>query len=150
MFSMSTLTGALKIITLRNSATFYFKLGKMIHAREQRRHLKLGELLLHKNLITKEQRDGALRTYRHEEGFDRIGRILITRGYISQENLTTAVREQMMDTVYEVLNWRNGHFVFFKDAKPNTEDIFLDVGLDQLLLEGLRRSDESKLERSNK
>jgi hypothetical protein len=50
----------------------------------------------------------------------------------------------MKEVVYEVLAWRKGQFIFFNDVLPQDEDILLEVKLDHLILEGLKRLDEAK------
>ena len=45
--------------------------------------------------------------------------------------------------VYEVLPWKKGQFVFFSGVEPEHEDILLDIRMDHLILEGLKRIDEA-------
>ena len=49
----------------------------------------------------------------------------------------------MKEVVYEVLQWNDGQFIFFNDAAPEEEDILLDIKMDYLILEGLKRLDEA-------
>lgn len=141
-FNFCNLTGVVKFITLDNLATIYFEHGKLISARLQDNSMRLGDYLVTQQLITPEQRDGALHAYRHEKGLDRIGHILVSRGYLTQDQLEQAIQDQMADVVYQVVKWKKGFFVFFPGAKPSKDDIVFKVTLDFLLLEGLRRSDE--------
>jgi len=143
IFNMSRLTGELKFITQSNVASFYFKEGKLIYATIDTRRKRLGEFLVETGRLTKEQLDEALHEYLAGDSTERIGHILIKRGYISYEILVDAIQEQMKEVVYDVLSWKKGHFVFFNGIQPSDEEILLDIRLDYLILEGLKRLDES-------
>ena len=47
-----------------------------------------------------------------------------------------------MEVVYEVVRWRKGWFQFGAGKKPTAQDVFIDIPLDNLMLEGLKRLDE--------
>lgn len=143
IFNMSSLTGALKFITKRRMATFFFKEGQLIYATIDNKK-KIGEVLVEQRMITRKQLEGALKFFRHDKGLDRIGKILVDRGYTDKRSLAHAIKEQMREVVYAVLNWDDGHFIFFKDVEPEDEDIYLDVRIDHLILEGLKRLDDRK------
>jgi hypothetical protein len=140
VFDMSALTGALKFIKPRATATFYFRKGQLIYADMDNKQ-KIGEVLVDKRLITQKQLRGALHAYRHEKGYERLGAILVARGYIDQDVLIETIQEQMREIVYKTLSWKKGYFVFFKGIEPLREDIFLEVNLHNLILEGLSRED---------
>jgi len=142
IFNMSRLTGELKFITHTNVASFYFRDGELIFATIDTRRKKLGQFLIESGRLTKEQLGEALHEYLSNESQERIGHILIKKGFISYETLVDAIQVQMKEVVYEVLSWKDGHFVFFKDIMPRDDEILLDIKLDHLILEGLKRLDE--------
>jgi hypothetical protein len=144
IMSFAGLTGELKFVTTDNVASFYFKEGELIYATIDTRKKKLGRFLIEKGWITEEQLNKVLREYAPREKNDRIGNALIARGYLDYNSLATAIQEQMKEVVYEVLSWRRGQFIFFNAVLPQDEDILLDVKLDHLILEGLKRLDEAK------
>ena len=144
--NMSGLTGALKLITLNNVARFYFKKGELIFATIETRRRKIGEFLVERNLISERQLDTALEEYRKDKGNRKIGHFLIEGGFLDHDSLDSAIRDQMKEVVYEAIRWTAGQFVFFHRAEPEKEDILLDVKLDFLILEGLKRLDEDAKE----
>jgi hypothetical protein len=144
IMSFSLLTGEIKFVTHDNVASFYFKKGELIYATMDTRKKKLGKFLIEKGWLTEEQLAKVLREYWAKEGRGRIGNALIERGYLDYNSLAQAIQEQMKEVVYEVLSWRKGQFIFFHDVFPGDEDILLEVKLDHLILEGLKRLDEAK------
>jgi len=144
IMSFAGLTGELKLVAVDNVASFYFREGELIYATIDTRKKKLGRFLIEKGWITEEQLTKVLREYRSKEGYDRIGNALIARGYLDYNSLAAAIQEQMKEVVYEVLSWKKGQFIFFQNVLPQDEDILLDVKLDHLILEGLKRLDEAK------
>lgn len=141
--NISGLTGALELITIDNAARFYFKKGELIFATIETRRRKIGRFLVEKGLISKSQLDKALKDYQSKIRSEKIGHFLIEHGFINRDSLVSAIQDQMKEVVYEALGWRAGEFVFFHRAEPKEEDILLDVKLDNLILEGMKRIDEN-------
>jgi len=141
---LSSLSGELRLITLVNSASFYFRDGQLIYAWIESRKRRIGQFLIEKGLITQEQLRDALLAFRDNQGKKRVGEILIEQGYLSRKALVAAIQEQFRESVYQVLSWKRGHFIFSKNVYPEYEDILLDDRMEHLLLEGLRRLDENR------
>ena len=140
------LTGRLKFITVDNVASFFFRDGELTYATIDTRKKRLGQFLIEKDFITTGQLEEALERFRRDGGRERIGNILIKRGYLDHEALVSAIQEQIKEVVYEALPWNEGQFVFFNGAVPLEEDILLDLRMDHLILEGLKRMDEAAKE----
>ena len=144
IMNISLITGELKFVTADNAASFYFKEGELLYATIDTRKSRLGKFLLDKGWITEEQLDTVLREFKSKGKHKRIGNLLIAHGYLDFNSLAAAIQEQMKEVVYEVLSWNRGQFTFFHGVLPQDEDILLDVKLDHLILEGLRRLDEAQ------
>ena len=143
VINMSGLTGSLKLITIDNVARFFFNEGELIFATIESRRCKIGTFLVEKGLLSASQLDEALEEYHATKKRRKIGHFLIKKGILDRESLVSAIREQMKEVVYEALSWGSGEFIFFNGAEPGEEDILLDVKLDYLILEGLKRIDEN-------
>ncbi len=144
--NISGLTGVIKFISSSNVASFYFKKGELLYASIDTGRKKIGQVLIAKNYISQGQLDEALRTFVSRGGCVRIGQILIDSGYLERDVLEGAIKDQMKEAVYKVLSWDSGHFIFIKGVQPDNEDILLDIKLGYLILEGLKRLDESRSE----
>jgi hypothetical protein len=143
IMSMAGSTGQLKFVSPENVASFCFKGGELIHATIDTRRKKLGEFLVERGWITQDQFSRALAEYLPSRAPGRIGNHLISRKYLTRDTLVMAIQEQMKEVVYEVLAWKQGQFVFMNGVLPHDEDILLEVKLDHLILEGLKRIDEA-------
>jgi len=144
MINIAKLTGRLKLITADNVATLYFETGELTYAAIDTGNKRVGEILIEKGLITEDQLEQALHESRRDDVDKRTGDVLIENGDIDQNVLVSVIQEQIKEVVYMVLEWIEGQFIFFADAKTENEDILLDVKLDHLLLEGLKRLDEAR------
>ena len=72
----------------------------------------------------------------------RLGTALVEMGAIDARTLRRAIEEQIKEVVYEIVRWREGRFRFTSGRRPNAQDVFIDIPLDHLILEGLKRLDE--------
>jgi len=139
---MAGLTGRIKLITAENGASLYFKNGKLIYATIDTRKKRIGEILVEKGMVDEKTMRNALAQYRKSNSDKRIGDYLIQNGELERDSLEAVIKEQIKNVVYTVLQWDNGNFVYFDGIEPEDEDILLDVRIDYLLLEGLKKLDE--------
>jgi len=52
--------------------------------------------------------------------------------------------EQIKEVIFEIVRWQDGSFSFYKDKQPARQEIRIDIPLDHLMLEGLKRLDEER------
>ncbi|MEW5850664.1 MAG: response regulator [Myxococcota bacterium] len=122
----------------------YFSNGKVdfVHARNVQEEFLLGRFLVARGAIEKTELDALLRA--RKGGGKLLGRQLVALGHVSEEQLQAALRDQCSELVYELLRPSGGTFCLRKDARPPAEmgEVHLGLGVDELLMEGLRRVDE--------
>ena len=140
--SLSRVTGKLVLDTRREKARIYFHDGALVYARREGPTERLGDRLVRLGLVTASQIAGADIRVEINPDKRRIGQILVEAGSLDQARLQQVVRDQILETVYHILGLGAGEFRFFADVLPDGEDILLDVSLDLLLLEGLKKMDE--------
>jgi DNA-binding response OmpR family regulator len=73
-----------------------------------------------------------------------LGRTLLERGAITAAELSLALRRQAIELACEALRWSEGRFRFHRRAelRPLAAEAALQLPVDAVLLEGLRRVDE--------
>ncbi len=139
LVNLAQATGELRLSTGNNAARVYFARGNVTFAIIENRPVRLGERLLKDKRIRKEDLDAIL--MKKAEG-ERLGKLLLQAGVIQEAELRSAIEEQIKEVIYEVLRWRTGVFSFVVGKTPAPNEVLIDIPLDQLMLEGLKRLDE--------
>lgn len=139
LINLAQRTGELVLDAGDNSARVYFDNGNISFAEISNRKTKLGEFLVKQGLVDQKALDKSL--VKNRKG-KKLGKILMDDGVIDEKTLRSAIEEQIKEVIYEVVRWRKGWFSFSSGKKAVSQDIFIDIPLDHLMLEGLKRLDE--------
>ena len=140
LINLAQSTGRLDFKSPENSASVYFERGNVTFARIANRPLKIGEYLVKAGVVEKDVVDELVRKRTRKK----LGVLLVESGAVGQEELRRAVEDQIKDVIYEIVRWREGTFIFRSGSTPKRQDIFIDIPLDHLMLEGLKRLDEER------
>lgn len=135
-------TGQLVIETDQDQAWIYFNRGDLVYARREGPTERLGERLLRLGYITESQLLGVDLRYDLSPQDKRIGQIFLEAGTLAEGTLGKVVRGQIRETAERILGFEEGVFRFHEGRTPEGEDILLDVDLELLLMEGMKRLDE--------
>ncbi len=141
ILNLAMCTGELILEKKDNRASVYFDQGKLTFAEIADRPTRLGEYLVREGYISDDQLERALAKKTSKK---KIGRVLMDEGVLDEKVLKHALEEQIKEVVYEVVKWRVGKFAFKQGRKPKALEISIDIPLDHLMLEGLKRLDESE------
>ena len=133
-------TGKLVLEGESERGRVYFHEGRLIYARTDAAMERLGDALVRRGVLEPAQLEGA--RIQAERRDARIGSVLVDSGSLSQEQLVAAIQEQIQEVVFRLVAIEHGSFAFYSQIYPENEDILLDVSLDFLLIEGLRKLDE--------
>ncbi len=129
-------------VVRRDAATrhIYFENGRIVGASSSEPHLLLGQYLVAHGQIDE---DALLKCMRLQEAVGRsLGTLLIERGHIQQGDLEQAVHAKTQETVYGLFDWTDARFRFEQDRRPPWDTVHLDLSVDSVTLEGVRRLDE--------
>lgn len=140
LMNLAVANGELRLKVKGNSARVFFEKGCVTFAGITNRPVKLGELLVQAELISEADLEKALKSRSKK----RLGDRLVKQGLIDREQLQLAVEEQIKEVIYEIIRWQDGRFTFTRDRRPSEQDIFIDIPLDHLVLEGIKRMDEER------
>jgi hypothetical protein len=129
-------TGILTFRQDRVKKTLHIKEGNVIFASSNLQEERLGDLLLARGIIEKEQfqKSAALLTFKKRQG-----RILVEIGAITPKQLWDGVQDQIRHIAYSLFNWHSGVFYFAEGDLLIRENITADVGITELIVEGIRR-----------
>ncbi len=144
LINSETKTGTLHIVCKSGDAEgfVYFRGGKIFGAVSNFNRQPIGERLVNAGHISQEQLHHGLDVQRNASRRRKLGQILISEGLITKEILRTFVKEQIQNTVFDLMPWTDGEFHFFEDQLPGAEDMGLLLSARKILSKGSARLDE--------
>ncbi|MBN2248111.1 MAG: DUF4388 domain-containing protein [Coriobacteriia bacterium] len=142
LVQLSGKTGVLRIVRSDTEGSIWFRDGDVFFAQSNWRHELLGQRLVNAQRITPAALKRALEMHATEGGARRLGDILVSEGYITQQVLETFVQEQIEDTIFDIMRWDEGDFDFETLPEVVHEDIGLSVSVENIVMEGSRRLEE--------
>jgi len=137
--NIARVSGELTIDTGHNSARVFFDRGDVVFAEINHRPVRLGEALVAAGRIQQSDLNRVL--VRNRKG-KKLGKLLVADGAIDEASLRAALEEQIKEVIYEVVRWRKGWFRFYTGRQPRDNEIAINIPLDHLMLEGVKRMDE--------
>jgi hypothetical protein len=100
----------------------------------------LGQFLVSHRYISEEQLFKAL--LGQETQGRLIGSILVGEGALSEEDLHKALREKAEESIFDLFLWPEGRFEFKDDEVPENILFHIEMSVQHVILEGIRRVDE--------
>jgi serine/threonine-protein kinase len=116
----------------------YFVEGKLHHVASNNASELLGEYLVRRKVISREELDFALAVLPRYGG--RMGDTLISLGLVSSLDIFRAIRDQGRDRLVDLFQWRTGKLTFYAEQKPPHVEFPLDLELLPLVMAGLETS----------
>lgn len=139
--SMIRGTGKLVLVHERMERSIYWKDGEIVFASSNSPEHSLGMFLLRNGKITQQQYD---ESKRRVTAATRHGKLLVQMGAISPKDLWWGVKNQALEIIYSLFSWKEGSFVFGDTADELVnERIVLSINTSTVIMEGIRRLDES-------
>jgi len=140
---MGKMTGVLTINHGDYTASLVLRRGKLVNSSSMGRPRRLGQMLIHRNLVDRNQIEEAL-AYQQDFSPDTpLGQILVERRYITQDQLRQAIRLQLEEELWELFALQQGTFKFEHGDEITTgAGSVVELEIEPLLIEGARRMDE--------
>lgn len=135
-------TGSLSFVKDKTKVHLFLKDGRIISSSSNDPTKQLGQFLLFQGKLTEAQLKRAFEIHLQTRGI--LGKILVQEGLVSQEDVEKALIRRTEEVIYDLFLWEDGHF-HFSSAEYNPNDLILiNVEINALLFEGIRRKDEWK------
>ncbi len=136
-------SGVLKLTAGDDLAVIFFDGGKVVSTRDRRRNAKdpLKPFLVKTGWLTEPQ----LRQVETIEAESRreMTDILLSGNYMTSEQLTRALENQVQDTLHQLLTWKTGAYHFSGDSRTVPKfAVNVRLNTEGLLMESMRRIDE--------
>src|SRR5690349_12206553 len=135
-------SGKLVVRRANLERTIHWKEGEIIFASSSSPEHSLGQFLLRNGKITEEQYEESKRRVTPQL---RHGKLLVQMGAISPKDLWWGVKNHVLEVIYSLFGWKDGEFAFFESTEELTQErIVLQINTPSVIMEGIRRLDESE------
>jgi len=138
--TMGRKTGSLAFVRDKTKNYIYLEEGRIISSRSNEPTKQLGHYLLFQGKITEAQLKRALELQRQTRMI--LGKILVQEDFLSQEELQAALVGRTEEVIYDLFLWDDGYFHFTLDGYNVDELILINIDINSVLFEGIRRKDE--------
>lgn len=133
-------SGLLELERSPQSSKIFFRSGNPVVASSNKDGLRLGDLLLRMGRVSQKDMDRCLA--RHRAGGHRLGHVLVSEGLLTEDDLSAFLKVQVSEVIFDTFTWGGGSFSFYDDVTPPPEAVTLEMDIQNLLMEGVRRMDE--------
>ncbi len=133
-------TGSLTFIRSKTKNYIFFRNGQIISSRSNEPTKQLGHFLLFQGKITEVQLKRALEIQHQTRSI--LGRVLVQEGFITQEEVEKALVARTQEVIYDLFLWEDGYFHFTASGFNSQELILINIDMNSILFEGVRRKDE--------
>ncbi len=132
---LSRRTGLLRMTRDRELRAVFVEQGNLVFALSNLPHERLGDFLLARDIITREQYDAAVQNPNAKQRF---GQVLVEMGVMPHEKVETYARQHLTEIILAAFEWTNGEFSFEEGTRA-AHDVKLDLLTPNLILMGVRR-----------
>jgi hypothetical protein len=137
--NMGHRTGVLALERPEQETKLFFREGRPVYSTSTRDDLRLGSMLVR---MGKVQPDVLEKVLSGPKKSGRIGHALLAHNVLSEAELASLLKVQVSEVIFDTFAWREGVFSFWDGVPPPATAVTLDMDLQNLLMEGVRRIDE--------
>jgi len=134
-------TGALTLQVPPGVTTLFFREGKLIHTTTSGQDGHLASVLARAGKLSEDQAK-IIRARSEAQTDKELGMLLISAGYVSQQDIVNSIRNDSLEMVYGLFTWTDGMFHFEPNQLPSDNVITVPIDLENIILEGSRRVKE--------
>jgi hypothetical protein len=133
--------GKLVVRRVQLERSIHWKEGEIVFASSNSPEHSLGQFLLRNGKINQEQYDESKRRVTPQL---RHGKLLVQMGAISPKDLWWGVKNQVLEIIYSLFTWKDGDFALYDSVEDLAQErIMLQINTSSVIMEGIRRLDES-------
>jgi len=137
--NMCRRTGVLVMERPDQETKLFLREGRPVFATSTKEELRLGAIVVRLGKVPKEALEPAVA--RHG-GVGRLGQVLISEKLITEAELASCLKVQVSEVIFDTFRWGQGVFTFWDGVPPPSSAVTLEMDLQNLLMEGARRTDE--------
>ncbi|MCL4819177.1 MAG: DUF4388 domain-containing protein [Vicinamibacteria bacterium] len=138
--NMGRRTGVLVMENAQQETKLFLRDGNPVFATSTKEDLRMGAILVKQGRLEPGDLDRLLS--RHAAGSHRLGQLLITEKVLREEELAQFLKVQVSEVIFDTFEWKDGGFALYDAVPPPASAITLEMDLQNLIMEGVRRIDE--------
>ena len=126
-------TGALTIQVPSGVTTLFFREGKLVYTTMSGRDGHLASVLARAGKLSEEHAK-IIRARAGTQSDKELGMLLISAGQVTQPDIVSSIRADILDTVYGLFTWTDGLFHFEPNQLPSDDAITVSINLENIIL----------------
>jgi len=140
--SVNKMTGVLELERNKICKRITFRDGRIVACSSDDPPSRLGQFLLSRGKISKDQLRGALA--RQEVSGENLGMIFQGMGVLTREDVEAHVAAKAEENIYGLFDWTDAVFRFHEDVGNDPFIIEVDLSVPDVVLKGIQRFDDLK------
>ncbi len=133
-------TGSLIFVRNKIKNSILFRDGRIISSRSNEPSKQLGHFLLFQGKLTEVQLKKVLELQLKTRAM--LGKILVQQGFVTQLEIEQALIRRTEEVIYDLFLWEDGYFHFAAEGYSLDEVILINIDINAIIFEGVRRKDE--------
>ncbi len=143
LINLSRKSGTLTLDGPDQAAWVSFHEGKLIYAQLGGEDGTITGILVKTGMLTGNQ--AAMITSQYpNKGDKELGLLLVNADYLTQQDILASLNDHILGIVFHLFTWADGFFRFDPDVLPPEDRITIRVELENVIIEGARRLEESE------
>jgi len=140
--NMGRRTGVLVMERSTQETKIFFRDGQPIFSTSSRDELRVLRLLERQGRANAKQLKALAPRLQFPAGDEAIGAALVSEQLVREDELATFLKVQVSEVIFDTFEWGEGVFTFFDGIPPPATAVTLEINLQNLVMEGVRRIDE--------
>jgi hypothetical protein len=141
LLAVASHTGVLVLERREQETKIFLRSGRPVFACSTHDDLRFGSLLVRLGKVKGDRMEPAL--LKRRGGRRRLGQVLVSEQLLSQADLASLLKVQVSEVIFDAFTWGEGVFTFWTQVPPPSNVVTLEMDLQSLLMEGIRRLDIS-------
>lgn len=137
---MGRRTGVLVMERPAQETKFFFRDGNPVYATSTKDEMRIGAMLVRLGKVSAQGLEHILA--RHRAGGHRMGQVLLQEKILTEDELASFLKVQVSEVIFDTFEWKDGVFGFYDKVPPPATAVMLEMDLQNLIMEGVRRIDE--------
>ncbi len=138
LINLARKTGTLVVEGPGDSAWVSFREGKLAYSRMGSDDDNLAAILYRSNKLSKSH-FSTIEARAPNMSDKELGLLLINANYLSQEDILASLRSEFVGVLHRIFTWVEGMFRFEDGVMPSDGKITLQIGLENIIIEGSRK-----------